>query len=188
MENENFGSVLGSLTKPYALPPLNAGFPNKSVYDDLYGLSVKTAFENKPVEDESMGQCCIAGLWLLHGYLDQSHRISQQVGSPTGSYWHGIMHRREGDYGNSKYWFRQTGDHQVWEQLVCDTGRCVDEVGNSGVLPESLINFVWDPYRFVDLCEEFSGTASEAEQCLRKIQMREWELLFVYSYQKAVGI
>ena len=174
MKNEPFGSVLGPLTKPAALPPLDAGYPDKNVYDELRRLSVKNAFENKLVDDDSMAQCCIAGLWLLHGYLDQSHQISQQVGSSTGSYWHGIMHRREGDYGNSKYWFRRVGNHVIWEQLAQDAVIFKDSA--------------WNPYRFVDLCEEFAGTGTDVEKSLQEAQMREWELLFAYSYQKALGV
>ena len=45
---------------------------------------------------------CMSGLWLLAGDLDRSHTISQSIGSAEGSFWHAIMHRREGDFGNSK--------------------------------------------------------------------------------------
>ena len=44
-----------------------------------------------------------SGLWLYVDELDRSHRISQQIPDATGSFWHGIMHRREGDFGNSHY-------------------------------------------------------------------------------------
>ena len=53
-----------------------------------------------------MAACCLAGVWLLHDYLDESHTISQRIDTPSGSFWHGIMHRREGDFSNAKYWFR----------------------------------------------------------------------------------
>src|SRR5690606_38969416 len=45
-----------------------------------------------------------AGLWLYIDELDRSHVVSQTIDDATGSYWHGIMHRREGDFGNSHYW------------------------------------------------------------------------------------
>lgn len=47
----------------------------------------------------------IALLW--HDHLDASHTISQRIESAEGSYAHGMMHRREGDYWNSKYWMRR---------------------------------------------------------------------------------
>src|SRR5688572_27783268 len=42
----------------------------------------------------------LAGLWLWHDYLIESHHISQNLSTPTGSFWHAIMHRREGDFSN----------------------------------------------------------------------------------------
>lgn len=59
-----------------------------------------------------------AGLHLLNDSLDASHTCSQQVENATGSYWHGIMHRMEGDYWNAKYWFRMAGVHPVQHKLA----------------------------------------------------------------------
>lgn len=52
-----------------------------------------------------------AGLWLYVDQLDASHAVSQKIDDPTGSYWHAIMHRLEGDFSNSHYWLRRTGRH-----------------------------------------------------------------------------
>jgi hypothetical protein len=59
----------------------------------------------------------LAGLWLLEGDLDASHELSQKWETPTGSYWHAIMHRREGDFGNSKYWYRRIRKHPAAESF-----------------------------------------------------------------------
>ncbi len=58
-----------------------------------------------------------AGLWLYVDELDRSHTLSQDLKNPTGSYWHGIMHRREGDFNNSHYWFHKTGKHPAMLHL-----------------------------------------------------------------------
>src|SRR5580765_7484012 len=71
-----------------------------------------------------------AALYLKHGFLDASHKISQQIETPNGSYWHAIMHRKEGDFSNSKYWYRRVGEHPVLAALGKD----------------------FDPFRFVDQC------------------------------------
>jgi len=58
-----------------------------------------------------------AGIWLYVDELDRSHAISQGIHDATGSFWHGIMHRREGDFGNSHYWFNKTGHHPAMDAI-----------------------------------------------------------------------
>ena len=64
-----------------------------------------------------MGDAVQSGLLLWNDALDASHIISQSIESRTGSYWHGIMHRREPDYSNAKYWFRRVGVHPTYPVL-----------------------------------------------------------------------
>jgi len=92
--------------------------------------------------------------------LDRSHSISQDIGSAEGSFWHGIMHRREGDFGNSKYWFRQVGSHPVFDQLAEISG---------GVYA--------DPYDFVDECSRMQRSDNEPSRECRRDQWLEWQAL-----------
>ena len=69
-----------------------------------------------------------AGLWLYVDDLDRSHRVSQSLEDTTGSYWHGIMHRREGDFSNSHYWMRRATEHPLLVDPEVDPARLVDEV------------------------------------------------------------
>lgn len=51
-----------------------------------------------------------AGLHLLNDDLVTSHVLAQRhEGEAVADYWHAIIHRREGDYGNSRYWFGRVG-------------------------------------------------------------------------------
>ncbi len=59
----------------------------------------------------------VAGLWLYVDDLDRSHAVSQGIEDSTGAFWHGIMHRREGDFSNSHYWFRRVGQHPAMEAI-----------------------------------------------------------------------
>ncbi len=60
----------------------------------------------------------MSGLWLLAGDIDRSHTISQDIDNREGSFLHGIMHRREGDFGNAKYWFHRVGSHPALDELA----------------------------------------------------------------------
>ncbi|MDX2066073.1 MAG: hypothetical protein SFX74_10050 [Fimbriimonadaceae bacterium] len=39
-----------------------------------------------------------------------AHELAQVDETPVGSYWHGVLHRTEGDFGNAGYWFRRSGN------------------------------------------------------------------------------
>ena len=100
-----------------------------------------------------------AGLHLLNDDINNCHIIAQEHENPDGNYWHAILHRREPDYWNSKYWYRRVDNHPVIQQMKNE------EVG-------------WDPFNFVDQCEKFN-TAQE-----RQIQLQEMTLLLNYTIKK----
>src|SRR5450432_255553 len=56
----------------------------------------------------------VAGLWLYFSCLDEAHAVAQDLETPEGSFWHGILHRREPDPANAAYWFRRVGQHPVF--------------------------------------------------------------------------
>ena len=63
-------------------------------------------------------QAAVSGLLLLVGCWDESHELSQGIEPGEGSYWHAILHRREPDYSNSKYWLRRVGGHPIFADLA----------------------------------------------------------------------
>jgi hypothetical protein len=159
---------------------LGRGAPNESARQALEALTDDALFAGQRVVDRNMASSCRAGLWLYHDFLDRSHKISQDVDTPSGSYWHALIHRREGDYSNSKYWFHHVGRHPVFEPLGkwAASRPNVKHLAARGPLP-------WDPFGFVDLCQHEIGTGSPAELACRELQQLEWELLFDYCYRAA---
>ena len=131
-----------------------------------------------------------SGLWLIHDFLDESHELSQSIqGSGTdrnGDYWHGIMHRREPDWANSKYWFRRVGDHPIFFDLaviagqllagssLSDADRWARQLGTSSN---------WDPFAFVDLCQSAArDSTSQLASIARRIQWAEILLLLAHCH------
>ena len=166
---------------------LGPGTPNTVARSALASLTAESLAAPHPVKDRDMARACLAGLWLRHDFLDESHRISQDIENPTGSFWHGIMHRREGDFGNAKYWFRRVGVHPVFKPLA-EYGR---ELAVGGDVSQPAAHLAgqadWDPFAFVDLCERALSTKQPLESLAKKIQQREWELLFDHCYRQAIG-
>ncbi len=122
-----------------------------------------------------------AGLWLLAGDLDGSHAISQSLASPEGSFWHGVMHRREGDFSNAKYWFRRVGEHPVWTDLASRIAAQPDLWQASGLDHAGLEQPELLPFDFVDCCQQAPSASSAVRQALQQIAWWEWQLLFEHS-------
>ena len=183
----NYGSGVAGSMDGRRLCELGPGRPDTQARTRLAAMSPDTIFAPQPIRNSDMAECCLSALWLWHDYLDESHRISQDIDTASGSYWHGIMHRREPDFSNAKYWFRRAGDHPVFQPLCVEARNLVAAEDNPG--PASVLQDQsdWDPFQFVDLCEAaYHGRAADGDLC-RRIARVEWQLLFDYCYQAAVG-
>ncbi len=93
-----------------------------------------------------------AGLWLYVDDLERSHELSQSLDDATGAYWHGIMHRREGDFSNSHYWMRRAARHPLRQS-------------HSDLDPDALIDAV-------------SQAPGSDPPALLARQREEWQILF----------
>jgi hypothetical protein len=179
-----YGPVIASIVEERRVMPLGPGNPNVKVQTQIQALTLEQAFGHGAIRDQDMARCCLAGLCLYHDFLDESHTLSQEIHTTSGSYWHGFLHRREPDYSNAKYWFQRIGNHPIFEPLVADAKEIA--AGDSGKAAEFLNRQnAWDPFAFIDMCEQSAGSPSET--LCRRIQQREWELLFDYCYHQAIG-
>lgn len=177
----DYGRTVSHLLEDDRLPELGPGQPNRAAHEQLSKLTAETLFAGCKVIDPAMAQCCLSGLWLWHDFLDESHRISQEIGTAEGSYWHGVMHRREPDYSNAKYWFRRVGRHPIFAPLAEAAALLADDK------PQAARGAAWDPFGFIDLCQAIAEGHNDGKQLAREVARAEWQLLFDYCYRAAVG-
>ena len=172
-DRSDFSSAIESLVDGPAgamvAMPLLPGAPRESPgLERLRSMSVDDLFDGGPIVRRDYAECVRSGLYLYFSALDESHGISQRISTSTGSYWHGIMHRQEGDWSNAKYWFRRVGSHPVYADIESETGES------------------WDPFRFVDDCSAASSGHVGRDRAL-KLQMLEWNLLMRHCHRQALG-
>ena len=115
-----------------------------------------------------------AGLYLYAGYWDEAHETAQDIHTPDGSYWHAIVHRQEPDAGNASYWFRRVGKHPIFPALAKRA---------AGIDPT--FSGPWDPYAFIEHCEEAVRQGGELERRAVAIQQAEYELLLDHCLSSA---
>jgi len=151
-----YPAVLERLLTPSRFAALGPGTPTTEVRATLADLEV-------PLPGR-------AGLYLYFNFLDESHEISQELHTPEGSMWHAIMHRREPDAANSKYWWRKVGTHRVLEQLREQS----PALGSAFTTPDA----------FVDFCEHVRDTGTPDEDLAKRVQLLEWQLLFDFCWRK----
>jgi hypothetical protein len=169
---ETYPPVIAELLALPCRMPLGPGTPDRAAADRLRGLDVAALFAPMVVRQPEMARACLAGLWLRFNGLEQSHGISQELETPEGSFWHAILHRREPDAGNSKYWWRRVGSHPVLRQLAEQA--------------PALGYHSTDPFAFVDFCERVRGNGNSDEKAAEDVQALEWRLLFEWCYRGAV--
>ena len=76
----------------------------------LVPTSVSDPALTSAINDLNAPALVTIGLHVLNDDLASAHPLSQELeGDPVADYWHAIIHRREGDYSNSRYWFGRVG-------------------------------------------------------------------------------
>lgn len=151
---------------------------------------LRRAIANAELPSDPDGVAFRAGLYQLHDFLDESHQSSQSIEGRglhhAGDYWHAIMHRREPDYGNSKYWFRHVGSHPVYAELAPLAWDLAPTIEFERWSSRLWTGRGWDPFAFVDLCEAAAQSNAPAltEFSLR-VQWAEMLLLLANTARDA---
>jgi hypothetical protein len=183
--------VAAELARRPSHPPLVA----HSAYSEelrrrLNAIEPETMFAEEAIVSPRDAMAVLAGLHLWNDDLAECHTVAQGIETPTGSYWHGLMHRREPDYPNAKHWFQRVGEHPVYAEVYSHALEILDADG--GVWASRTAAWLrsqgrWDPMSMVDWCHAAEVDEDSGYGLLDEIQMREIELLLHHSFRSAVG-
>ena len=139
-------------------------FPKKCTNEDVRHMLLK-ADADRLFAGARDPESALSGLFLYFSCLKEAHDLLHTFGGIDGAYWHGIMHRMEGDAFNANYWFRRIPAHPVFPALR-------REAAELGYAPSGR---EWDPFAFTAFC-----AVSANEDLAKRIQLAEWQLLFDY--------
>ena len=125
------------------------------------------------------------GAFWLFGFLDEAHYLAQQESSPEGAYWHALIHRSEGDFRNSLYWFNRVGAHPLYKILQVQAKQVTKGPRSAAQWRGLLECGEWSPRQFVALCERTMKSGSGPLEILQQVAQLEYNLLMEFILSKA---
>ena len=117
------------------------------------------------------------GLFYALDALPEAHAIFQEASDDRGAYWHGMLHRREGDFDNARYWFRRAGVLPFFAEVhreACAHSEAMARQAN------------WDPYLFAGQCEQVRFGDADLAGEMQALQRVEFDAIFDYCWRQSV--
>ena len=138
-----------------------------------------TVCGGQAIVEPSMFALVRGGLLYAIDAIDESHVVVQGIDGDVSAYWHGMIHRREGDFDNARYWFRRAGALTFFGELH----RRASQVASVFAAQSN-----WDPYLFTGLCEQDKFGDTEMRDQLVKLQRIEFDAIFDYVWCKSFNL
>lgn len=167
-----FWNAIATVEPPDLGPgPRPSTFPRRELETRL-----ETYFPAQAVHPATALRLRAAAL-LYHDHHDPAHDIVQDLTDADAALIHAILHRREPDYWNAKYWFRRFDAHPVYLALGQRLNGLAKTPQHQDLARQLTLPGAFDPFAFVDLCEaaERKPARDEGVLWLRQVQQAEFE-------------
>lgn len=127
---------------------------------------------------EATERVVAAGL-LYHDHHNEAHDLVQDMTDPEGAIIHALVHRREPDFWNARYWYRRVGDHAVYRRLAVRVVELAGTDATGGVARRLVLSGTVDPLALVDAYEGVvrKPATDPVVGYLRRLQHAEFEAL-----------
>lgn len=136
-------------------------------------------FDGAPLQPGAPVGLVRAALFYYHNALEDSHKEAAKDEGDIAAYWHGMVHRREGDFENARYWMRRAGEQPVFPEMHSRATDATPHMGRQGK---------WDPFLFVHLCEQYKYGETEYQKEIAQLQRVEFAVMFDYVWRQCVPL
>lgn len=119
------------------MPLFAAGPWDEHLQAAVASAEPESLFPGQQIVDPKAAVGALVGVRLWNDDFEGAHNLAQGLKDATGSYWHGLCHRREGhrgaglesNLGNARYWFRQVGSHPAYDPVYRTALNVLGEAG-----------------------------------------------------------
>ncbi|MSU32498.1 MAG: hypothetical protein EXS25_07550 [Pedosphaera sp.] len=120
----------------------------------------------------------LATAFLFNDHHDDAHDLIEDLKCPEGCLIHSLLHRREPDYWNARYWLRRNPNHPIYRRLTSYLKAQSMGAAEMIVFQRLTLSGVVDPIALVDECVNYAGKPDQLESLfLKRVQHAEFHAL-----------
>jgi len=171
-------AAIWSLLRTPELPALDQGPRSGVVPCRALEVRLRSLCGELSLGQDTTDRVVAAGL-LYHDHHNEAHDLVQDAIDAEGSVIHAIVHRREPDFWNARYWYRRVGDHPIYFRITPRVSELGGTEATTGLARRLILSGSLDPLAFVDALESAVGKppSDPVVLFLRRLQHAEFESL-----------